>query len=51
MIDRQLNMLGRVLAEIEGLGKQLDPDFNIAPFIQPFAKGLVMEKISPRRIV
>jgi ubiquinone biosynthesis protein len=51
MIDHQLNMLGRVLAEVEGLGKQLDPDFNIAPFIKPFAKGLIMEKISPKELL
>lgn len=50
-LDRQLNMLGRVLAEIEGIGRQLDPDFNIAPLIQPFAKELVIGKISPRELL
>ncbi|HGE72592.1 TPA: AarF/ABC1/UbiB kinase family protein [Candidatus Poribacteria bacterium] len=50
-LDRQLNMLGRVLAEIEGIGRQLDPDFNIVPLIQPFAKGLIVSKISPREIL
>jgi ubiquinone biosynthesis protein len=51
ILDRQLSLLGRVLAEIEGLGKRLDPDFNIIPLIQPFARGLVMSKGSPREIL
>jgi len=51
ILDRQLSLLGRVLAEIEGLGKRLDPDFNIIPLIQPFARGLVISKGSPREIL
>lgn len=51
ILDRQLSLLGRVLAEVEGLGKRLDPDFNIIPLIQPFARGLVISKGSPREIL
>jgi len=50
IIDRQLNLLGRTLAEVEGLGKQLDPDFNIVPLVQPFARGAVISKNSPGEI-
>jgi len=51
ILDRQLNLLGRALAEIEGLGKRLDPDFNIIPLIQPFARGLVINRNSPGEIL
>ena len=50
IIDRQLNLLGRTLAEVEGLGKQLDPDFNIVPLVQPFARGAVISRNSPGEI-
>jgi len=50
IIDRQLNLLGRTLAEVEGLGKQLNPDFNIIPLVQPFARGAVISRNSPGEI-
>lgn len=50
-IDRQLSLLGRVLAEIEGLGRQLDPDFNVVPLIEPFARKLILHKNSPKEIL
>ncbi len=50
-IDRQLSLLGRVLGEIEGLGRQLDPNFNIVPLIEPFARKLILHKNSTREIL
>ncbi len=50
-IDRQLSLLARVLAEIEGLGRQLDPDFNVVPLIEPFARKLILHKNSPREVL
>jgi ubiquinone biosynthesis protein len=51
VIDRQLNLLARVLAQVEGLGRQLDPDFNITPLIQPFAESLIARRNSPKEIL
>ncbi len=50
-IDRQLSLLGRVLGEIEGLGRQLDPSFNVVPLIEPFARKLILHRNSPREIL
>ena len=46
-MNRQLSLLGKVLAGIEGIGRQLDSDFNILPHIEPFARHLVAQKFSP----
>lgn len=51
VIDRQLGLLVRVLAEVEGVGRQLDPDFDIGPLIQPFALKLVAHKHSPKEFI
>ncbi|MBD3184463.1 hypothetical protein GF312_19425 [Candidatus Poribacteria bacterium] len=50
-INRQLNLLGKVLAGVEGIGRQLDPDFNLLPIIEPFAKRLIAQKMSPKEIL
>lgn len=49
-IDRQLILLAKVLAEIEGIGRQLDPDFNIIPVIEPFARRLILQRNSPKEV-
>ena len=49
--NRQLSLLGKVLAGVEGVGRQLDPNFNIAPLIEPFAKRLMAQRISPKEIL
>ncbi len=46
-MNRQLGLLGKVLAGIEGVGRQLDPDFNILPLIEPFAGRLMAQRLSP----
>ena len=50
-MNRQLALLGKVLAGIEGVGRQLDPDFNIASLIEPFAKRLIAQKFSPAAVL
>ena len=45
--NRQLGLLGKVLAGIEGVGRQLDPEFNILPLIKPFVGRLMAQKLSP----
>jgi ubiquinone biosynthesis protein len=39
------------MAGIEGVGRQLDPDFNIIPIIQPFARRLIAQRLSPKEIL
>jgi ubiquinone biosynthesis protein len=51
VLDRQLSLLGRVLAQIEGVGRQLDPDFDIVTLIQPFAQNLISRKYSPHEML
>jgi len=46
-IDRQLSLLGKALAEIEGLGRTLDPDFDVMPLIEPFVKDLILSRNAP----
>ena len=50
-INRQLSLLGKTLAGTEGMGRQLDPDFNIAPLIEPFARRLIAQGFSPKKIL
>jgi len=50
-VDKQLTLLGKVLAEIEGIGSQLDPDFNVIPLIEPFARRLALQRNSPREVL
>jgi ubiquinone biosynthesis protein len=50
-INRQLSLLGKTLAGTEGMGRQLDPDFNIAPLIEPFARRLIAQGFSPRKVL
>ena len=44
--NHQLSLLGKVLAGIEGVGRQLDPDFNLAPLIEPFVEHLIAQRLS-----
>lgn len=45
-----LMLLARSLIAMEGLGKQLDPRFNMVEQLQPFAEKIVRERYSPSRI-
>jgi ubiquinone biosynthesis protein len=50
-MNRQLSLLGKVLAGVEGVGRQLDPDFNIAPLMEPFAMRLITQRFSPKEVL
>ena len=50
-IPSNLLLLGKAMITIEGIGRQLDPEFNLAEAAQPFAKKLLKERISPKRIM
>ncbi len=43
-------LLGRTLALLEGVARQLDPDIVLVEVAQPFATQLVRERYSPERI-
>ena len=42
-----LMMLSRALFAMEGLGKQLDPDFNMVEQLKPFAEQIIATRYSP----
>ena len=44
-------LLVRALTTAESIGRNLDPDFNIAMYVQPFAEQLVLERYDPRYIM
>jgi len=45
-----LMLLSRALFVMEGLGKQLDPDFNMVEQLRPFAEQIIKERYSPSTI-
>lgn len=44
-------MLAKTLATIEGIGVELDPEFDMVTRLKPFAQELLKSKISPERFV
>lgn len=45
-----LMLLARSLIAMEGLGRQLDPDFNMVQHLRPFTEKIVRERYSPGSI-
>jgi len=45
-----LMLLIRALVTLEGIGRELDPDFNLAAHLAPFVERIVRERYNPRRI-
>jgi len=45
-----LYLLVKALVSIEGVGRVLDPDFNMVKHMEPFAKKLLKARLSPRRL-
>ena len=45
-----LMLLIRVLVTLEGVGRQLDPEFNLARHLQPFVERLVRDRYCPQRV-
>jgi ubiquinone biosynthesis protein len=48
---RDFYLLAKALVTIEGVGKELDPEFNAVKHAEPFAKKLIMERMSPRKLI
>lgn len=45
-----LMLLIKALVTMEGVGRQLDPDFNMIGYLKPFMEKLVKERTSPRNL-
>ncbi len=45
-----LMLLGKALVTIEGIGRQLDPEFNMIDHLRPFMTRMVRERMSPTSI-
>jgi ubiquinone biosynthesis protein len=43
-------LLMKSMITIEGVGRRLDPDFNMVEHIEPFAKRMVRERFSPHHL-
>lgn len=44
-------LLGKAIVTIEGVGKSLDPSFDVAEIAEPFARRLLAERFAPDRLV
>jgi len=45
-VHRDFYLLAKALVTIEGVGRQLDPEFNAIKHAEPFAKKLIMARMS-----
>ena len=45
-----LMLLVRAAVSVEGTGRRLDPDFNLAAQLAPFARKLVRDRLDPKRL-
>nr|QNO56703.1 protein kinase UbiB [Methanosarcinales archaeon ANME-1 ERB7] len=48
---RDFYLLAKALVTIESVGRELDPKFNAVKHAEPFAKKLIMERMSPRKLI
>ena len=40
-------LLGKALVTMEGIGRQLDPEFNMVEYLRPFMEKMVRERLNP----
>ncbi|NNJ25703.1 ABC1 kinase family protein [Alienimonas chondri] len=45
-----LMLLVRAAVSVEGTGRRLDPDFNLAAHVAPFATDLLKQRLDPKRL-
>ncbi len=50
-IPSQFHVLIKALATMDGIARQLDPEFNIVAYTRPFIERLVHERYDPKRIL
>ncbi len=51
LLPAPLAMLLRVLVILEGTGRRLSPKFNLVGLLEPYARSLVLKKLSPKRLL
>ncbi len=49
-LPQDMYLLSKALMTIEGVGRKLDPDFDMIGQTEPFATKLVKEQMSPRKL-
>ena len=49
-VPGDLMLLIRALVTLEGVGRTLDPEFNLAAVLQPFVESALKQRYSPGRI-
>jgi ubiquinone biosynthesis protein len=45
-----LMLLAKTLISVEGMGRELDPHFDMIEHLRPFIEKALMEKVSPRHL-
>lgn len=50
-LPTNLALLAKVMAMSEGLGAMLDPDFRLAPFMQPYVRRFLLRRYSPASLL
>ncbi len=50
LVPPDLTMLFKALITLEGLGRQLDPDFQIVRHLTPFVKRVIIDRYLPRNL-
>jgi len=48
---REFYLLAKALVTIESVGRELDPEFNAVKHAEPFAEKLIVERMSPRKLI
>ncbi|RNC73190.1 MAG: AarF/ABC1/UbiB kinase family protein [Desulfuromonadales bacterium] len=46
-----LMLLAKALVAVEGMGRELDPEFDMVEYLRPFMKEAVRERVSPRQVM
>jgi ubiquinone biosynthesis protein len=49
-LPSNLSMLGKTILMCEGIGRQLDPEFNLLEVVVPYARRLLVKQYSPERL-
>lgn len=50
VLPADLALLFKALITLEGLGRRLDPEFQLVPYLTPFVKRVLVERYSPRAV-
>ena len=50
-LPADLTLLFKALITLEGLGRQLDPDFHMVEFITPFVREAILNRYKPRALL